>query len=305
MKADPQTVAFNQQLEAMLGAGTPWHAMGAQELRDYLVEHPLGPPIPDLEEAHERTIPGPAGDIPIRVVMPENVEGIYLHFHGGGWVIGSHQGSDQVHMARASATRQAVVSVGYRMAPEDPYPAPNDDCEAAAKWLVDNAQAEFGTDKLTIGGESAGAHLAVTTLLRMRDKHSYTGFRAAALQCGVYDCALTPSARNWGERNLLINTPLMDWFVGHYASERDLSAPDISPLHAELHGMPPAIFSVGTADPLMDDSLLLAARWEEAGAETQLDVYPEAPHVFMGFPIPAGVEATARINSFLSRSLAD
>ena len=139
----------------------------------------------------------------------------------------------------------------------------------------------------------------------MRDKHSYTGFRAAALQCGVYDCALTPSARNWGERNLLINTPLMDWFVGHYASERDLSAPDISPLHAELHGMPPAIFSVGTADPLMDDSLLLAARWEEAGAETQLDVYPEAPHVFMGFPIPAGVEATARINSFLSRSLAD
>ena len=126
-----------------------------------------------------------------------------------------------------------------------------------------------------------------------------------SLQYGVYDCALTPSARNWGERNLILTTPLLDWFVGHYASERDLSDPDISPLHANLDGMPPAIFSVGTADPLMDDTLLLASRWELAGSEAQLDVYPEAAHAFDGFPIPAGVEATARIDSFLSRSLAN
>lgn len=305
MKPDPQTIAFNEQIEAMLSAGPAWHTMGAQELRDYLVANPLGPPPVQLESAQAREIDGPAGPLPIRVFVPEQVAGVYLHLHGGGWVIGSHEAQDERLMARATATRQAVVSVGYRLAPEHPYPAPNDDCEAAARWLVDNASAEFGTDKLTIGGESAGAHLAVTTLLRMRDHHGYTDFRAAALFYGVYDCRLSPSARTWGERRLILTTPLMDWFVGHYAGERDLTHPDVSPIYADLRGMPPAIFSVGTADPLLDDSLLLAERWQAAGNEAQLDVYPEACHGFDGFPIPAGAEATARANSFLSRALAE
>ncbi len=305
MKPDPQTVAFNQQLQAMMAAGRPWHTMGAQELRDYLVENPLGPPPAVLDEAQARTVSGPAGDVPIRVFMPEAVDGVYLHIHGGGWVIGSHEAQDERLMQRAVATRQAVVSVGYRMAPEDPYPAPNDDCEAAAKWLVDTAQSEFGSSKLTIGGESAGAHLSVTTLLRMRDKHGYSDFRGAALMYGVYDCRLTPSARTWGDEYLVLSTPIMDWFVEHYAAERDLTDPDISPIYASTKGLAPAIFSVGTSDPLLDDTLLLAARWEEAGNETQLDVYPEACHGFDGFPVPAGIEATARVNSFLSRSLAD
>lgn len=305
MKPDPQTVAFNQQIEAMLNAGRAWHEMGAQELRDYLLANPLGPPPAVLDSAQARAVPGPHGEVPVRVLVPPVVEGVYLHIHGGGWVIGSHEAQDERLMARATATRQAVVSVGYRLAPENPYPVPNDDCEAAATWLVENAPAEFGTSKLTIGGESAGAHLAVTTLLRMRDQHGYTGFRAAALQYGVYDCRLTPSARTWGDRRLILTTALMDWFVNHYAGGCDLTNPDISPIYASLHDMPPAIFSAGTADPLLDDTLLLAERWASAGNHRQLDIYPEACHAFDGFPIPAGFEATARVNSFLSRALAD
>jgi acetyl esterase/lipase len=304
MKPDPQTVAFNAQIEAMLNAGPAWEGMGAQELRDHLRDNPLGPPPVLLDEAQTRTAPGPDGDVPLRVLVPEVVNGVYLHIHGGGWVIGTNDGADEALMARAVATQQAVVSVGYRLAPEHRYPAPNDDCEAAAVWLAENAPAEFGTDKLTIGGESAGGHLAVTTMLRMRDKHDYR-FRGAALQCGVYDLRLTPSARNFGDRRLIINTPVMEWFIDHYASELDLTQPDISPIYADLHDLAPAIFSVGTADPLLDDSLLLAAQWEAAGNETQLDVYPEASHVFDAFPIPAGAEATGRIDSWLSRSLAD
>jgi len=288
-----------------MNAGAAWHEMGAQELRDYLVANPLGPPPAMLDSAQARTIPGPHGDIPIRVFVPDNAAGVYLHFHGGGWVIGSHEAQDERLMARAVATRQAVVSVGYRLAPENPYPMPNEDCEAAAQWLVNNAGSEFGATKLTIGGESAGAHLVVTTLLRMRDRHNYTGFRAAALMYGVYDCRLTPSARTWGNRRLILTTPLMDWFVNHYAAGQDLTNPDISPVFANLRDLPPAIFSVGTADPLLDDSLLLSERWSAAGNHAQLDVYPEACHAFDGFPIPAGLEATARVNSFLSRSLAD
>lgn len=305
MKPDPQSVAFNQQIEAMLNAGPAWDSMGAQELRDHLLANPLGPPPARLEEAQARSVPGPHGDIPIRVFVPPAVDGVYLHIHGGGWVIGSHEAQDERLIARATATRQAVVTVGYRLSPEFPYPVPNDDCEAVAAWLVTNAIGEFGTSKLTIGGESAGAHLAVVTLLRMRDRHDYKGFRAAALQYGVYDCRLTPSARTWGTRRLILTTPLMDWFVNHYAGGCDLTDPDISPIYANLEHMPPAIFSVGTADPLLDDSLLLSQRWAAAGNHAQLDVYPEACHGFDGFPAPAGAEATARINSFLSRSLAD
>ncbi len=87
----------------------------------------------------------------------------------------------------------ATVSVEYRLAPEHPYPAGPDDCEAAALWLVENAAARFGTDLLMIGGESAGAHLCVVTLLRMRDRHGYSGFVAANLTYGMYDLAMTPS----------------------------------------------------------------------------------------------------------------
>ena len=302
MRADPQTVALNEMIETMSADAKPWNEMEAQEVRDMLAEGgPLGPPPARLDEiAQERTIPGPAGDIPIRVFIPDTVSGVYLHIHGGGWVIGSHDGSDERLWARAQATQQAVVSVGYRLAPEHRWPASNDDCEAAAAWLVQNGQSEFGTDVFTIGGESAGGHLSATTLLRMRDKHGYTGFRGAALIYGVYDLRHSPSARLWGERNLILSSPIMEWFIDHYVDEDDRDDPDVTPLLARLHDMPPAIFIVGTLDPLLDDTLFMAARWEAAGHETELHVFPEAPHGFDNFPTPAGVDGTTRVNNFLS-----
>lgn len=302
IKPDPQTVALNEMIEAASAQGKPWHEMEPQELRDTLAQGGvLGPPPPRLDDiAQERTIPGPAGEIPVRVFTPETVRGVYLHIHGGGWVIGSHDGQDQQLWARAQATQQAVVSVGYRLAPEHPYPAPNDDCEAAAVWLVENAQGEFGADALTIGGESAGGHLSATTLLRMRDKHGYTGFRAANLTFGVFDLRHSPSARLWGDRNLILSSPIMHWFIDHYVPKSEQDNPDVTPLLADLRDMPPAIFSVGTLDPLLDDTLMMAARWEAAGHETVLNVFEEAPHGFTGFPTPAGADANGRINGFLS-----
>ena len=305
IKPDPQTVALNEMIEAASAQAKPWHEMEAQELRDTLAQGGvLGPPPPRLDDiARERTIPGPAGEIPVRVFVPETVRGVYLHIHGGGWVIGSHDSQDVQLWARAQATQQAVVSVGYRLAPEHPYPAPNDDCEAAAVWLVENAQSEFGADALTIGGESAGGHLSAVTLLRMRDKHGYTGFRAANLTFGVFDLRLSPSARLWGPRNLILSTPIMHWFTDHYVPKTERDNPDVTPLLADLTNMPPAIFSVGTLDPLLDDTLMMAARWQAAGHETALNVFEQAPHGFTGFPTPAGADATGRINGFLSATL--
>ena len=165
---------------------------------------------------------------------------------------------------------------------------------------VENAKAEFGTENIVIGGGSAGAHLAAVTLLRMRDRHGYTGFKGANLVFGVFDVGQTPSSRNFGERHLVLSTQSMAWFGKHYVGEADTTDPDISPLFAGLEGMPPALFSVGTLDPLLDDSLFMYGRWVAAGREAELAVYPGGIHGFTGFPYPLGKKANDRIDAFIA-----
>jgi acetyl esterase/lipase len=207
--------------------------------------------------------------------------------------------------AIARAARATVVSVEYRLAPEHPYPAGPDDCEAAALWLAENAQREFGAAPLAIGGESAGAHLSAVTLLRLRDKHGATPFAAANLVYGCYDLGFTPSVRNWGERNLVLSTPIIEWFTNHFVPDRARRASaDASPLHANLAGLPPALFTVGTLDPLLDDTLFMAQRWLAAGNRAELAIYPGGVHGFNLFPMPLGEVALRRSESFLADALA-
>ena len=209
----------------------------------------------------------------------------------------------------ASETGLAAVSVGYRLAPENPYPAAPDDCEAAALWLLgEEGKAALGAaSALAIGGDSAGAHLAAVTLLRLRDRHGITGvFGAAVLQYGGFDLSMTPSQRLWGERNLVLSEPILNWFGDQFLPVHDREErrhPDISPLFAELSGMPPAIFTVGTQDPLLDDTLFMEARWRAAGNPTELRVWPEAPHGFISLPMTVADAALSAEYDFLRRTL--
>jgi acetyl esterase/lipase len=265
-------------------------------------------PVERLAHGVDRTIPGPAGDVRLRMFVPEQVEGAYLHLHGGGWTLGAADQQDPLldHFARRLSV--AAISVEYRLAPEHPFPAGPDDCEAAACWLVEHAARELGTDRLVIGGESAGAHLAALTLLRLRDRHGLAGaFRGANLVFGAYDLGLTPSQRAWGERNLVLSTPIMEWFYecftpGLTAEQR--RDPEISPLWAELSGLPPALFIVGDRDPLLDDSLFMAARWAAAGNDAELLVYPECIHAFNAFPSALARHAVRAQRDFVARALA-
>ncbi len=192
----------------------------------------------------------------------------------------------------------------YRLAPEHPYPAGPDDCEAAALWLRENAQSEFGSDRLTIGGGSAGGHLAAVSLLRLRDRFGDTGYCAADLVFGVYDLSMTPSQRA-GVESAVIPTATMDWFYNHFVSDpATRKAPDISPLYADLRGLPPALFTVGTYDPLLDDSLFMAQRWQAAGNEAEIEVYPGGVHGFVAFPIAIGAEARQRSTEFVAAAVA-
>jgi acetyl esterase/lipase len=247
---------------------------------------------PPSERAVDRTIAGPAGPIRLRTFSREAADGVLLHIHGGAWMAGSPEMTDPLHEAVAEVCNLAVVSVDYRLAPEHPYPAGPDDCEAAACWVLDHAGVELGSDRVLIAGESAGAHLAAVTLLRMRDRHDAADrFLGANLVFGAYDLSRTPSQRGVGVppgADILDDTGIpIDLFLAGVPME-DRRDPDVSPLYADLRGMPPALFSVGGNDHLVDDTLFMAARWELAGNRTTLLVYPESPHGCIALPAVAG-----------------
>jgi acetyl esterase len=236
--------------------------------------------------------------IPVRIFVPEDVRGVYLHMHGGGFAIGVAAMNDVSNAEIARTCKVAVVSVDYRLAPEHPYPAGPDDCEAVANWVVENAQAEFGASRLLVGGESAGGSLAATTLLRVRDHiGAVDRFVGANLVYGVYDMTGTPSQHRAPVDSIVLRSSEMEAFGMLYLGDADLAtrfSGDVSPLYADLSGLPPALFTVGGIDPLLDDSLFMAARWQAAGSYAELAYYPECPHGFDLFPTKAGAVARAR-----------
>ncbi len=298
---DSETVELNEQLER-LSAGLPNPVeVGIEALREARLKgRGLFGPIIRSENGEDRIIPGSAGNLGVRVFTPETVNGVYLHFHGGGWAMGAADYQDGRLEETARRAGVAEVSVAFRLAPEHPYPASADDAETAAAWIVENAGVEFGTDRIVVGGSSAGGHLSVLSMLRMRDKHGYTGFAGANLMYGFFDLSLTPSARNWGDRMLVMDTALCRWFADMYANGADVTDPDVSPMYAELSGMPPSLFTVGTLDPLLDDTLLLAARWTAAGNAADLTVVPGAAHGFASAPTRDGETARKQIDRFIA-----
>jgi acetyl esterase len=297
---DPDTTAFNAQIAATLATVPPVWTVPPAETREAR-ESGRGPfgPIVLSDMAVNRTIPGPAGPMTIRTFVPDTVTGVYLFFHGGGWTIGRAHHADVNLEALARSAQVAVVSADYRLAPEDPYPAGPDDCEAAALWLVEHAQSEFGSNRLLIGGESAGAHLTVATLLRLRDRHGMRSFSRANLVYGAYDLAMTPSARRAPDDTLILPRQAIEWFVAQFSVAGKESDPDVSPIWADLRGLPSALFSVGTLDPLLDDSLFMHARWIAAGNQAELAIYPGAVHGFNAFPYELARQANQRVSDFL------
>ena len=217
--------------------------------------------------------------------------GIYLLFHGGGFVFGDAAGQNDERLERMAANLGVVVMVpDYRKAPENPYPAALEDCESAARWCEANAAAHFDMHEqaggtLIMSGESAGANLCASVLQRRRRAHDSTSpssefpWRFANLVYGIFDLAGTPSVSAFGERRLVETAEDLRYFARCYCpDEAARGAADASPLLGDLRGMPPAAFTVGTEDALLDDTLLMREAWLAAGVEATLDVWPEGPH---------------------------
>jgi acetyl esterase/lipase len=304
-----QTRSFNEELSARLAAEPDQWSFPAHVIRERR-EKGIGPfPAPVRSPRArdiwiERPASADAGSkLRLRLFQPENSRpaGAFLHLHGGGWTFGGADMQDLRLTEMADRTGLLIVSVDYRLAPEYPFPAAPDDCEAAALWLIGTGAREFGLTKFAIGGESAGANLAAITLLRLRDRHQCLPFSAAVFIAGCFDLGLTPSARNWGEEKLVLNTRDIGMFVRQYLQHgEDPRSPEISPLAADLTGMPPAYFVVGTRDPLLDDTLFQAARWISSGQKATLDVFPGGCHVFQSFALDISDTSKYLVDKFLS-----
>lgn len=231
-------------------------------------------PVPVDPPAVAEVVEADGARVAVRILVPTSgtVRGAYLDVHGGGFCSGSAAQGDARHRALADALGVVVVSTDYRLAPEHPWPAAPDDCTTAALWLVAEAGARFGASRLAIGGSSAGATLAMVTLLRLRDRGVVDAFAGAALQFGTYDLSgRTPAGRRIADEYFL------EAYVGHVT---DRTVPDVSPVFGDLRGLPPVLLTVGRNDVLLEDNLVMAARLAAAGVDVDLRVYPESPHGF-------------------------
>lgn len=222
------------------------------------------------------------GGVPVRIIEPiaRPIRGTYLYLHGGGWCLGSHRTTDSRLRAIAEHTGMRAISVGYRQPPEHPFPACLEDCVAVA---------DATQGPRLIGGDSAGAHVAALVL--QQRPGSWLG---ALLTFGVYDLAGTPSA---GSR---LDTPVAMLLAG--VPQERWREPQFSPLYGDLTGMPPALFTVGTRDTLLDDTLWMVARWRQV-ALARLEVVAGAGHAYTLADLPARYETERLYRDWLTERL--
>lgn len=295
-----ETLSFNVDLSARLArAATPMQVPLDQTRRARAEGKGLFPPAGPLDGSDWVEIPGaPGGPGRVRLSLPVGgPRGVYLHIHGGGWTLGAPDQYDGYCQRIAAATGLAVASVQYRLSPEHRWPGCADDCEAAARWAMDRFHGP-----VVVGGESAGAHLSAVTLLRLRESGDLDRVAGTVLNYGCFDLAMTPSARNWGEEYMILSTPVIAWFAGNLLGGAEARA--ASPLWSDLAGLPPALFQIGTLDPLLDDTLFMAARWQAAGNAAQLALAPGGVHAFDCFSLSIAREAHARQDAFVNACLA-
>lgn len=280
------------------------------EMRAFKRQLALAMPMPDSFPYTQlkpsiKKIQRPSGSIELRIFKPDIIRAVVLDIHGGGWIDGTAAFNDSLNDEMARKCKVAVVSVDYRLAP--PISACINDCKAAAKWLVNNASKEFGTNKLFISGRSAGGHLAALTMLYIRDSlHAIDKVKGVNFEYGCFDLSRTPSCRQLTDSTLVLSKAGIEYvwdLLFHGFSIEQLQNPQYSPLYANLKNLPPVLFTVGTADPLIDDTYFMEARWRLAGNKTFLAVYPESPHAFNIFPTKMAKVANESIHQWIVETL--
>jgi monoterpene epsilon-lactone hydrolase len=244
--------------------------------------------------------PTTAGGVPAEWVMAPGAaaDRAVLYLHGGGYVIGSITTHRDLaaRLSRAAAAR--VLVLGYRLAPEHPYPAALEDAVAAYRQLLDEGLAP---ERTVIAGDSAGGGLAVATLVALRDAGAPLPAAGVCISPWT-DLALTgESLVSRAAADPIVNRPLLEMMVAAYLGTADPRTPGASPLYADLTGLPPLLIQVGTAEAIYDDAARLAERARAAGVDVTFEPWEEMIHVWHGFAamLPEGQQAIARIGAYV------
>ncbi len=288
----PDTRAFLDMLAAM--PEMPWPPEPAAYRAQYLAMKDLVDlPQGELATIKDLIIPGPTGPIPARLfdVRERREPGpVVLFFHGGGFVIGNVDSHASFTAEMSRLLDLPVVSVDYRLAPENPWPAASDDCEAAARWVASNP-AELGraVTSIALAGDSAGGQIAAVAAIDLRDAPAAVPVIGQLLIYPAADVGGSyPSADHFGE-GYLLTAKAMDWFNTCYAA--DVAHPRASPMrHATLEGLPPALVLTASLDPIRDQGRAYAGTLIAAGVPV---IFREAVGNIHGFitlrrAIPSG-----------------
>lgn len=286
MSLDPQIASL---IEALDAGFPPVHTMTGAEARATIRSRFVPPaqpePVGAVEDLH---VPGPDGPIAVRVYRPESTQPlpVLVYAHGGGFVFCDIDSHDGLCRSLANSIPAVVVSVGYRLAPESPWPAAAEDLYAATTWVADNTAA-IGADpgRIVVGGDSAGGNLAAAVALMVRDRRG----PALAAQLLLYPMIAadfdTESYRLYGS-GFYNPRPALQWYWDQYVpSHADRAHPYASPLQAELAGLPPAVIVIAGHDPLRDEGVAYADALSAAGVHTVRCNFDGGVHGFMTMPM--------------------
>lgn len=283
MPLDPQAQAVIEQVNA-LGLPPVWEVSPVQaRLNAASRPRPAGPAVGAVVD---RGIPGPDGEVAVRIYAPAGAGPfpILVWFHGGGWVVGDLESADPTARHLCQGAGCVVVSVDYRLAPETKFPGPAEDCYAATVWAAENAAAINGdASRIAVGGDSAGGNLAAAVSLMAADRRG----PAIAHQLLVYPV----TERNYQTASYIDNAEgymlareAMRWYWDAYlASDADAANPYAAPMRAQsLAGQPPALVITAEFDPLRDEGEAYGRRLREAGVDAAITRYDGMIHGFFG-----------------------
>lgn len=272
----PDTAAFLQFLNSQ--TGPKMHEIPVADARNMMLamRHVADAEVGELAVKRDIAIPGPAGDIPARLydTRTDRAPGLVMVFyHGGGFVIGDIDSHEPYCAEAARQLDVPVISIDYRLAPENPFPAAPEDCEAATRWVADN----IPCTGLILSGDSAGGNLTVVTAMALRDAPAS---KPVVAQYPIYPAVAEhepwPSYEAF-KQGFLLTEDSMNFFMSSYAGDGSWR---VEPLHRDLAGMPPAVIITAGLDPLRDQGRAYAARLIEAGVRA---TYIEAAGNIHGF----------------------
>ena len=241
--------------------------------------------------------------VPARVFRPGGTaERIIVDLHGGGWTIGNARMDDVANAAMAERLNAVVLAIDYKLALAHPVVDVIADCAAAICWSIECAASELADGPIIVRGASAGAHLAAGAMLAVRDAGRADAIAGVLLMFGLYDFTGTAMVRAAGEDTLLLHGPTVRRTLRKLTpdmTDGERRLPPLSPLFGDLRGLPPSLFAVGTRDMLLQDSELMAGRWNAASGNAELLIVPECPHAFERLDTSVTRKAMAYIDDWI------